>query len=143
MDVILAEAAVAGVVDLADDGDRLGLAHGDHSDRVGAAVGALGGLVDAVEGRSEGCGGDAVHGGGSRHVGVVIFFHHLFFVISLWCSLQIVHVTATEWEVRCVSGSGGLRMNPRATTGRCTFHSFILDVRRDDVVWKKIETTHL
>ena len=49
LDVILAEAAMAGVVDLPEDGGRLRLANRHHSDIVGAAAGLLGRQLDAVE----------------------------------------------------------------------------------------------
>ena len=63
LDVVLAEAAVAGIVDLADDGDRLRLADGDNPDLLGRAARSLGGLVDALQHRPQRRRSSAVHGG--------------------------------------------------------------------------------
>lgn len=82
--VVLAEASVAGIVHLANERDRLGLADGDDSDRLRRAASAIGCQLDAVEHRSERGGCHAVHCGGGGHAGVgLVLPAFAFFVLRL------------------------------------------------------------
>jgi hypothetical protein len=87
LNVVFSETAMPGVVDLADERDRFGLAHGHHSDLVGRAPGQLGGSLDSLQDGPEGSRCDAVYGGcRGGHVRATLLHHHVllaFFLVQI------------------------------------------------------------